>query len=324
MDWRNCLSEKTEELMFVLDNSEDMFSVHVSASTFSRQKYTIGILVEIEGVVTAIWLSAWPLQQKIDSYLDGKTLKELPLKLRIALLETALKPLLSAITQHATPQFRILNFINLKLPKLSAFSLELRLRDERTEEKIKVLIPMHNKLYPVMRKIFDRWPKRENYFWHQQAIRVYLEAGTLELSYQELNQLELSDILLMEVEDTNKLTLRLRLPSGDTFPTEMSSPMQLTIQSGIQTMSDEHNDENLTSIQQIPIRLSFDLGDLEIPFEQLQYFKQGHIIDLKKPVSQSVTIRSLNRVIGTGELVEVDGNMAVKIVKLFSQQSSDA
>ena len=85
-------------------------------------------------------------------------------------------------------------------------------------------------------------------------------------------------------------------------------------------MTDEHaNDEAIASIDEIPVRLTFDLGDLVMPFKEVQSLTQGTTIDLNVPVTHAVTIRSLNRVIGTGELVDIDGQMGVRIVKLFSK-----
>jgi type III secretion protein Q len=89
-------------------------------------------------------------------------------------------------------------------------------------------------------------------------------------------------------------------------------------------MTEQTNDENIASIDEVPVRLTFDLGDLTIPFSEVQSLTLGSIVDLNTPVTQAVTIRSLNRVIGTGELVNIDGHMGVRIVKLFAQKKVES
>jgi len=88
-------------------------------------------------------------------------------------------------------------------------------------------------------------------------------------------------------------------------------------------MSELQNNDAITNIADMPIRLTFDLGDLVLPFKDVQSLAQGSVVNLNNPVGQSVTIRSLNRVIGIGELIDIEGQLGVKVVKLLEPVTSE-
>lgn len=318
MQWKNKLSTKRESIGFSLAGFETNFTTRIHATHFDNEAYKLGLLVEIDGVPASIWLTSWPLTKRLEGYLAGKELDKLPVDLRAELLEAAFKPLLSVIMFQTNTKIRVLNFLNLKPSNVNTFSLGLIFCDESIQHESKLIILMHDKLLPVMEKLLAYWPDQENDFWYHKNTELWLQAGSLELSLQELNQLEASDILIAESSGSEN-QIHLRLGSGDFFYANIHSN-QLTLESGVQKMSDESHEEAIPSIDDIPVRLTFDLGDLILPFKKVQSLTQGSILDLNAPISQAVTIRSLNRVIGTGELVNLDGQMGVRIVKLFSQK----
>ncbi len=332
MRWKNILSAKRDNIVFSFGNENDTYISSIYSYCSSLDSYSLGVLVEINGVPASVWLTSWPLTDRLKGYLGGKELHQIPADLRAELLESALKPLLSIITLHTNTQIRILNFLNLKPSEVNVYSLGLTLRHNNNTQDVKMIVLMHNKLFPVMRKILAYWPDQNNTFWHQQKTLLWLQAGSLVLSMKELNHLDTSDILMMEPSGASEANaqIHLRMGSGDYFYAILDHN-QLTIQSGIQKMSDENlnpianesNDEIVAAIEDVPVRLTFDLGDLVLPFSEIKSLTQGYIVDLNTPVTQGVTIRSLNRIIGTGELVDIDGHMGVRIVKLLSQKPVD-
>ena len=189
-----------------------------------------------------------------------------------------------------------------------------------------MVILMHDKLLPVMEKLLVYWPDHFSVFWVNKSTALWLEAGKIDLPLKELKQLEPSDILIMETSD-EKDQVFLRLGSGEYFYATIKSD-QLILDSGVQKMTDDSNDhasdEAVASIEEIPVRLTFDLGELVMPFKEVQSLTQGSTVDLNTPITHAVTIRSLNRVIGTGELVDIEGHMGVRIVKLFSKNKTEA
>lgn len=103
----------------------------------------------------------------------------------------------------------------------------------------------------------------------------------------------------------------------------------LYILSKAQTMTAENpsvlsdgQDEEVISLKQIPVRLSFDLGELEMTLDQVKALQPGQTMELTKPVQEYVTIRANGMPIGTGQLVEIDGRLGVCIGRMASTQPS--
>lgn len=70
----------------------------------------------------------------------------------------------------------------------------------------------------------------------------------------------------------------------------------------------------LSALAQIPIRLSFDLGDRKITLTELRELRPGMVFDLHRPLEDGpVMIRANGVLIGTGALVEVDGRVGVRL-----------
>jgi type III secretion protein Q len=70
------------------------------------------------------------------------------------------------------------------------------------------------------------------------------------------------------------------------------------------------------NLQAIPVRLSFDLGERVLTLGELKALQVGQSFDLARPLSQAVHIRVNGALVGTGELVEIDGQVGVTITAL--------
>jgi type III secretion protein Q len=76
--------------------------------------------------------------------------------------------------------------------------------------------------------------------------------------------------------------------------------------------------ESATNIDmnQLPIRLGFDLGERSISLGELRALQVGQTLEMSRPLSQAVSIRANGALIGTGELMDIDGRMGVMITSL--------
>lgn len=66
----------------------------------------------------------------------------------------------------------------------------------------------------------------------------------------------------------------------------------------------------------VPVTLRFDLGDRTITLGELKALQVGQVLELQQPLSQPVRIRVNGALVGTGELVEIDGCLGVTIATL--------
>jgi type III secretion protein Q len=78
----------------------------------------------------------------------------------------------------------------------------------------------------------------------------------------------------------------------------------------------------LVSVDELPVDLRFELGEARLTVGELRTMAAGFTFDLGKDFRAPVGIRANGRVIGSGELVEIDGRVGVRVAELFG--SADA
>jgi len=63
---------------------------------------------------------------------------------------------------------------------------------------------------------------------------------------------------------------------------------------------------------QIPVRLTFDLGEREFTLAQLRSLHPGCTFDLERPIADGpVMVRANGLLLGSGRLVDIDGRIGV-------------
>ena len=67
-------------------------------------------------------------------------------------------------------------------------------------------------------------------------------------------------------------------------------------------------------VEGLPVQLVFVAGEMEIPLRELHAMAPGYVFDLRQPVERHVEIRANGRTVGTGELVDIDGRVGVRVL----------
>jgi type III secretion system YscQ/HrcQ family protein len=81
-----------------------------------------------------------------------------------------------------------------------------------------------------------------------------------------------------------------------------------------------HSEAPLTDADDVPVTVSFDLGQIDVPLGELRRIDEGYSFNLQKPLDGAVTMRINGRLIGKGELVEIEGSLGVRVVELFAKR----
>lgn len=319
LDWQNMLSRKQNHLAFSL-HGDHSYSASILPLSDASKKCAVGVLIEIDGVPAPLWFSSWPMPDKIKSLSGGKDITQLPADLRSELLEIALKPLINLLVLKTNANVRIINFLSLKPSRIHGYSVSFRIVEQQSNDVIEALLVMHEKLIPVFKGLLEYWPMRQVEFWQHLNIPAAIEIASSELVTSQLSTLEVSDIILVDDSSTvHSTSLKLRLRSGDYFAAKLL-PENIVFDTGLIQMNENDYNNDASSIENIPVKLSFDLGEIELPFNQLKTITEGYTVQLDKPLPQAVTIRSHNKVIGLGDLVDIDGNIGVRVSRLFESQ----
>jgi len=81
-------------------------------------------------------------------------------------------------------------------------------------------------------------------------------------------------------------------------------------------MAAPKNDEGIAkTIDEESIRLTFELGELSMPAGALATLDAGFVFPLRASLARPVTIKANGSAFGVGELVEVDGAIAVRLLE---------
>jgi len=75
------------------------------------------------------------------------------------------------------------------------------------------------------------------------------------------------------------------------------------------------DDPNRAALAAEPVRLTFELGDLTIAAGELAPLAAGYVFSLRLPLDRPVTIKANGVRFGVGELVEIDGALAVRLLE---------
>ncbi len=167
-------------------------------------------------------------------------------------------------------------------------------------------------------------------------IPLYFGVGETDLSVAQLRQLKAADVVFFSrpmMTRDEVLTLRTESIQGPWWgiPARLEYT-QLHILQGVQTMTPndpsaedtaqtEGSGLSALDIQDLPIRVSFDLGHTTLSLGKIQSLQAGEVIALARTVDDFVTIRANGSAIGTGQLVDIDGRLGVTISRLHAPSS---
>jgi type III secretion protein Q len=72
-----------------------------------------------------------------------------------------------------------------------------------------------------------------------------------------------------------------------------------------------------TELDDIPVKLLFELGRVELSLAEVRQLAPGAVIPLQRPLEESIDISANGRRIGRGSLVQIGDNLGVRITRLF-------
>ena len=81
-------------------------------------------------------------------------------------------------------------------------------------------------------------------------------------------------------------------------------------------MMDEAIEDDAAELDDLPVRLAFELGRLELPLAEVTTLGEGHVFELARDAAQPVDILANGRRIGRGRIVDVAGSLGVQIVRI--------
>jgi type III secretion protein Q len=168
-------------------------------------------------------------------------------------------------------------------------------------------------------------------FLQQLPIPMLICAGWTDLALSTLRRLRLNDVILLDeclidqyqqnvvVMFGNRFGIRGELLQSSIKVTDFIEGIMDDIDDFNEPLDeDDHLNQSNSELEQIPVRLCFDLGERMMTLAELKTVAPGYIFELGREPRRAVTIRVNGRKIGEGELVDIDGSIGVSILAINS------
>jgi type III secretion protein Q len=78
-------------------------------------------------------------------------------------------------------------------------------------------------------------------------------------------------------------------------------------------------EEETTGIEEIPVKLSFEFGNLTLSIAELNQLAPGAVFPLARPVGEALDIIANGTRIGYGSLVKIGDSVGVRVTRLNGQ-----
>lgn len=162
--------------------------------------------------------------------------------------------------------------------------------------------------------------------WFDLPIRVRFLIGETRLAWSVFKDLARRDVILVEDcrlgDQLRELSVEI---GGKLFATGEFAGRKITIVDDLEKSMDELDDSDLDrqdAYGELSIRLSFDLGERSLPLSELMSIGPGHVFELGREVRRAVFVRANGKLIGEGELVDVDGQIGVALLSIALPDAS--
>ncbi|MET4580106.1 type III secretion system cytoplasmic ring protein SctQ [Ottowia thiooxydans] len=289
--------------------------------------------------------------QVAGSLMPGASLAELPHELASAVLEAALTDTLSVLNTlgRGMPQWLGMQKDGV-VPGDSANTLGVHLRTEDDSAAIKASLHTDSLGLLLVAGLLGKRAPVPGALNDHLVLKLAAEIGFTHLPSHELGALAQGDVVLMDgchlgaqrmlwLSADGAAGLQVHLPAppaqddtppeadalhSDNEPLSAVPPQLIVTQAWSSTMPAEMPPSaNVNSIDGVPVRLSFDLGDVTLTVAEARALQPGQAISLARPLSGAVTIRANGARVGEGDLVEIDGQLGVSIRTLFASSQQE-
>lgn len=261
---------------------------------------------------------AW-ISQIVGNLMQAPFPAQLPEPLRLIALEAAFASAATALEEATRKRFSILSASVTELPSVDLTGFQVMLDDGKFATSLELWVDELGLgfLANAMRAI-DVSPISMSDL-ADLPLPVHFNAGWTDLSLEALISLKKNDVILMDecwLGDEDDIAIR--IGNGSCIRGKLNGS-SITLTHGLgEIMRDEelHDIEDEALIDDIKIRVSFDLGERSLTLAELKLLGPGYVFELGRDLRRSVSIRANGKVIGEGELVDIEGQTGVSVLSI--------
>ena len=150
--------------------------------------------------------------------------------------------------------------------------------------------------------------------------------GSSELSRQDIQGIETGDVVMVQHHRWGQSLVTIIIGDELRYVASVDDG-ELTVMSregaGLVDEFDEAQpeEEALTDLNDLVLPVTFDLGRLELSVGELGQVAEGYLFNLQRPLESQVSLRVNGRLIGRGELVDIEGNLGVRVTEIVANNN---
>ncbi len=151
--------------------------------------------------------------------------------------------------------------------------------------------------------------------------------GSTVLGQGEIAALRPGDFVLLARTAVDRGEVQLRLGPATAFRARLEHETITILGGPSRAMSDDAVSgdgrvevEPAPDLDSVPVTLIFELGRLAVPLGELRALGEGYAFDLGRDLRSPVDIVVGGKKIGSGELVQIDERVGVRITRLFADE----
>jgi len=89
----------------------------------------------------------------------------------------------------------------------------------------------------------------------------------------------------------------------------------------VENIEENFDKSQYEKLDDITVVFTSQLGSTSLPIEEILKLQKGSVIDLQKPAGESVELFINNKIIGKGEVMVYEKNLAVRINEILDSKS---
>jgi flagellar motor switch protein FliN len=306
------------------DLGEEKYSVNF---TFFEKKIEspISIIVCInDRFFYSLTLENEFIRKMFGDYCSLNEVLQLPEYIRNIAFEVEIERFLDRFDQYCNCKSDIVEFFEEKESKNEKICIQFNLLREKdracfsgsiktNHEGMDWFLDKFNGLPKVFERKFDKIP-----------LNVDFELGYALLTIGELGGVELNDILLMDERLSPKRSYvivnigRSLIFDGQVDPAGKIVLDTKTIQRPDEDMQKEENRHSHHAealIGDIPVKLTFKVGETQMTFAELIDLQPGYIFEMDNDLEKPVEIKANGKSVGKGELVKIGDRLGVRVLE---------
>ncbi|MBF0398471.1 MAG: type III secretion system cytoplasmic ring protein SctQ [Desulfobacterales bacterium] len=317
----NLIYKKNTNFFLEINNEEYLFYFvikHTETKDKIQIKFVLGnsnYFLEIENIF---------LTNLIDNFLEGENYINLPEIIKTAILENIFTNIIDKFENWSGLKLNILK-INLKediniidISDESRFDILFQLTNINVNNGINGRIVTDFDNIEFLKALIEKLPDELSFDFEQIPFTFFFEIAKTKLDFKNLKDLNPNDIIFFDefhLTANNSTYIKL---SKKYFALGILENNSITIEKFMNDSdyASEDNQESSFSFDDLEVEIVFEIGKQSLTLKEIKELKQGIIFNLQKPIEKSVTIKANNKIIGFGELVDIEDNIGVRIIEL--------